>query len=121
MYETSNIAEAILNLCDQKGIPQTVVEKELGWGRGSIGKMKTSSPTIKKIAEFCNYFGVTMEYLLTGEDSPVPVRSVPLTDQERELLGIFRDMNREGKEKLLSLAKDLSQIYKKDGGQAQTA
>ena len=32
--------EIIKDLCDRKGIAVTVLEKELGFGRGSIGKLK---------------------------------------------------------------------------------
>lgn len=64
-----------------------------------------------------------MEYLLTGEDSPAPVRNVPLTDQERELLGIVRDMNREGRQKAMEYIKDLYDTgkYKKGITREQTA
>ena len=60
--------EVIKSLCDSRGIPVTVLEAQLGFSRGSIGKMKTAqdakSDRIKIIAD---YFGVSPEYILTGE------------------------------------------------------
>lgn len=60
--------DRIKELCDKNGIAVTALETQLGFGRGSIGKMRTaksvSADRVKKIAE---YFGVSAEYLLTGE------------------------------------------------------
>ena len=60
--------EVIKSLCDSRGIPVTVLETQLGFSRGSIGKMKNAhdakSDRIKIIAD---YFGVSPEYILTGE------------------------------------------------------
>lgn len=35
-----SVYEKVLELCKGYGIPQTVLEKELGFGRGSIGKLR---------------------------------------------------------------------------------
>lgn len=64
-----SVYERIQALCKEKGIAVTALEKELGFGRGSIGKLKnvsknTSAGRMQKIAD---YFGVTPEYLITGE------------------------------------------------------
>lgn len=59
------VYDKIKELCDKKGIAVTALEKELGWGRGSIGKVKKSgnmsSDRLQTIAE---YFGVSTDYLL---------------------------------------------------------
>lgn len=54
--------EKIKYLCDQKGIAITVLEKEIGFGRGSIGKLKTGSTTLKRLQIIADYFGVDVEY-----------------------------------------------------------
>ena len=64
------VYERIYNLCKERGISVTALEKELGFGRGSIGKLKgvsksTSSERINKIAD---YFDVYAEFLLRGEN-----------------------------------------------------
>ena len=125
--------KSMKEVCDVIGIKPSAVSN---W------KKRGSLPNGDTCLKISKYFGVSMEYLMTGKDweweaatpeeieafeklthplPSTPIQSVPLTDQERELVGMIRDMNREGREKLLSLAKDLSQLYKKDGGQAQTA
>jgi len=57
--------EKIQELCERDGTTVTSLEKDLGWGRGSIGKLKkggsTSSDRLQQVAE---YFHVSTDYLL---------------------------------------------------------
>lgn len=60
--------EIIQELCRKEGITITALEKELGFGRGSIGKLKKgismSSDRLKSISD---RFGISLEYLTTGK------------------------------------------------------
>lgn len=62
-----SLYDRIKALCDEHKIAVTKLESELGFARGSIGKLRnqkgTSSERIEAIA---NYFGVTADYLMTG-------------------------------------------------------
>ena len=62
--------EKIQELCDDHGIAITALEKELGWGRGSIGKLKkggsTSTDRLQALAE---YFQVSTDFLLEVQNS----------------------------------------------------
>lgn len=49
-------------LCKKKGMTITALEKELGFGRGTIGKWKNSSPTVDKLGAVASYFHVTLNY-----------------------------------------------------------
>ena len=61
----------IRELCQQRGIAITALEKELGFGRGSIGKLQKGSNTnSERIAKIANYFGVTTDYLMGIDTSP---------------------------------------------------
>lgn len=127
-------------ICDKKGVKISEVVRGTGIAYATISSWKAGkyTPKMDKLQKIADYLGVTLGELTAEWEAATPeeieafeklahplpstsIQSHPLTDQEQELLRIFRDMNREGREKLLSLAKDLSQIYKKDGGQAQTA
>lgn len=57
----------IRELCKRKGMTLASLEKELGYANGSIAKSdgKTQSARIKAIADF---FGVSMEYIMTGTE-----------------------------------------------------
>ena len=60
--------EIIADLCKQRGIAITALEKELGFGRGYIGKFKTRGtiPTVKKLQQIADYFGVSVSDLISG-------------------------------------------------------
>ena len=61
--------DVIVNLCKDKGIAVTALEKELGFGRGSIGKMKSGKkPSADRLQKIADYFGVTVDYLMTGTE-----------------------------------------------------
>ena len=59
--------DRINELCKERGISITALEEELGFGRGSIGKLKKgttmSSARLQKIAD---RLGTTSDYLLNG-------------------------------------------------------
>ena len=57
--------DIIRQLCSKKGISISQLENELEYGNGSIAKSKNmSADRMYKIAQ---YFGVSVEYLLTGK------------------------------------------------------
>lgn len=68
--------DRIAELCKRRGISITALENELGFGRGSIGKLKKgitmSSERLNKIAE---RLATTSDYLLNGDD---------MSDEERQ-------------------------------------
>ena len=61
--------ERIKNLCDNKGISMNKLEEILGFGKGYISKLGTTTPNTSKIKLIADYFGVSVDYILTGEDT----------------------------------------------------
>lgn len=59
--------DVIVGLCKDHKLAITALERELGFGRGSIGKLKTGNTTLERLQKIADYFGVTVEYLTTGE------------------------------------------------------
>ncbi len=51
----------IKRLCDQRGITLTQLEKDLGFSAGALQKWRTSEPSIGKVLQLCNYFGVSLD------------------------------------------------------------
>ena len=81
--------EIINQLCKGKGISLAQLEKELDYGNGSLAKSKNmSADRMYKIAQ---YFGVSMEYLMTG-------KTMSETDDELSILrqqqSILMDINK---------------------------
>lgn len=63
--------ERIESLRKSKGISQGDLEKELNFSNGSISKWKKGTPKPERLQKIAEYFGVTMDYLMTGEEKEV--------------------------------------------------
>lgn len=72
-----NILDRIKNLCNEKGISQRGLEKELNLGNAATSKWITSSPNVETLIKIADYFGVSVDYLL-GRDKQMkpPQRDV---------------------------------------------
>lgn len=44
------------------------LEKELGFGNGTIGKWQKASPSVDKLKKVADWFGVTLDELLATND-----------------------------------------------------
>lgn len=70
--------DEIKKLCDENKIPMTKLEEELGFGRGSIGKMKNAKrPNADRLQKIADYFGVPLSDLMesTG-DTPKKKKNI---------------------------------------------
>ena len=56
-------------LCRERGIAVTALEKELGFGRRSIGKLRNSQTSAERLQKIADYFNVTVDYLVNGTDN----------------------------------------------------
>lgn len=63
------VYERIESLRKERKISQGNLEKELGFSNGSISKWKTSMPKPERLQKIVDYFGVTVDYLMTGNES----------------------------------------------------
>ncbi|MBQ1684679.1 MAG: helix-turn-helix transcriptional regulator [Clostridia bacterium] len=63
------ILENIKHLCEQQGINISRLERELGFGNATIRGWENSSPSVVKLKKVADYFGVTIESLITNEGS----------------------------------------------------
>ena len=61
--------ERIKSLCKDYGISMNKLEETLGFGKGYISKLGNSTPNATKIKKIADYFGVTVDYLMTGKDN----------------------------------------------------
>jgi transcriptional regulator len=50
-------------LCKERGISIHTMEKELGFGGGTISRWKNSNPGFDKILKIANFLGVSVEFL----------------------------------------------------------
>jgi len=57
----------IQRLCRENGSSLSRLEKELGFSRGALFKWDTNTPGIDKVQKVANYFGVTIDSLVSKE------------------------------------------------------
>lgn len=81
------LKERIQQLCKQFGISMNQLEDQLGFGKGYISKLGKSTPNVTKIQKIAEFFGVSVDYLMNGENSTQPELSAK---DERD---ITKDLN----------------------------
>ncbi len=85
------IYERIESLRKSKGLSQGKLEKQLGFSNGSISKWKNSTPKVERLQKLADFFGVSVEYLMTGkEDEQKEEDNTDLKQKYRELEELLR-------------------------------
>lgn len=59
--------EQIKRMCTEKGITIFRLERDLGFGNGTVRKWAHSTPGADKLKRIADYFGVTTDELLKEE------------------------------------------------------
>lgn len=54
--------EKIKELCKEKGISITGLERELGFSRGSLCKIDKNEPSMERLEKLASYFGIPVAY-----------------------------------------------------------
>ena len=100
----------IETLRKEAGISQGKLEKELGFSNGSISKWKNSTPNPERLKKLADYFDVSVEYLMTGEETRFTVEQakldVQLAKQQKrikEYMLKFANLSEEKRNQIMSL------------------
>jgi len=96
------LIERIQSLCEEHGTSLVGLERTLGFGRGTIRKWDTSSPSIDKLGAVADYFNTSTDFLRTGKQS----------NDDEEVRAIARNMKNlsvEKKKLLNDLIKTMSE------------
>jgi SOS-response transcriptional repressors (RecA-mediated autopeptidases) len=67
-----NSVERVKLICKERKIPISKLEKDLGFANGYIGQLKKGSFPDDRLSAIADYFGVTVDYLMTGEEPNIP-------------------------------------------------
>lgn len=70
-----NSVERVKNICKEKKIPISKLEKDLGFSNGYIAQLRKGTFPADRLALIANYFGVTTSYLLGIETKKAPTVS----------------------------------------------
>lgn len=74
MYET------IKKLSKKSGISINKLELELGFSKGSLCRIDVNKPSADKLQKIADYFGVNLDYLMTGKKTKENSNSAKLAD-----------------------------------------
>ena len=66
--------ENVERLCAEKGVSIWALEAAIKVGNGTIGKWKTSSARVSTVKKVADYFGVTVDDLLTDNTTTEDVQ-----------------------------------------------
>lgn len=69
------IVERIKSECKKNNTNMSSLEKEIGLGTGAIGKWNNSKPSADSLYNVARLLHCSMEYLLTGNDTPPELSS----------------------------------------------
>lgn len=61
--------EQIRRLCTEKGITIFKLERDLGFGNGTVRGWATANPQSDKLKRVADYFGVTVDELLKDDQA----------------------------------------------------
>ena len=64
------LLDNIKSLCKAKGVSQRKMEQDIGISNGASSKWGSSSPSADVLQKLSSYFGVSINYLVTGKDEP---------------------------------------------------
>lgn len=113
--------ETLKNLRDIKGITQKDLAKYLGVSRATIAGYETKNhqPDYEKLEKLARYFEVSIDYLLTGDDSfHIERMKRPLINErvlDTEVINVYKTLSAEAKQDALKYLKllQLKQKYTK--------
>lgn len=116
-----NVYERIQQLCKKKGVSVRQMEIDNGMIRGKAGKWKTYTPKADALLQLSEYFGVSTDYILTGEDDGISkerlhtdpeiielVNEVARIPEAKVFLSAIKDMPKEDLETITSLVKKMT-------------
>lgn len=83
-----SIYERIESLRKSQRISQGKLEKELGFSNGSVSKWKNSTPTPERLQKLADYFGVSVDFLMTGKEDEEDGNMV----ENRDLKAKYQDI-----------------------------
>ncbi|ADZ83548.1 helix-turn-helix domain protein [Cellulosilyticum lentocellum DSM 5427] len=86
------LVEKIQELCRRNATTQSSLERELGFGKGTISKWDKSSPSTDKLQKVADYFHVSIDYLLEREDKILKLNSRDEKDIAKSLEKIMSNL-----------------------------
>lgn len=100
-------------LLDENGLKNADIARLTGISNMTLSDWKNgkSTPKQDKLKKIADYFGVSVEYLMTGEEKKIP--NPLLADDFTTLIELYDSSNKDGQERIMEYAKMIAKEYKK--------
>ena len=89
-----NSVERVKELCKERKIPISKLEKDLGFSNGYIGQLRKGVFPSDRLMLIADYLKVSADYLMTGE-TPSEKKEVSLTPRDERDIEKILDQTRE--------------------------
>lgn len=90
-----SIREKISKLCQKNNITVQKLEKDLNFGGGTISKWNTSSPKLDNLVKVCDYFHVSIDWLLDRDINKN--YNYVVSEHEQNIINMYRTLSTEVK------------------------
>ena len=90
-----SIREKISKLCQNNNITVQKLEKDLNFGGGTISKWNTSSPKLDNLVKVCDYFHVSIDWLLDRDINKN--YNYVVSEHEQNIINMYRTLSTEVK------------------------
>lgn len=106
-----------VNLCSEKGVAPTKVILDLGISRSSVTTWKTKNPSRANLKKIADYFGVSVDELLSDNATDAKKEVVPVgtTSRDEQSDYIMRALSSMPKD-MLDNIEEICRLYNNDPG-----
>lgn len=102
-----DILDRIKKLCKLKGITLSRMEKDIGLSQGAAYKWKNSSPSLEVLEKLSNFFNVSVDYIMSGNEKEKP--EIPNFEPEHlELIELYSKLKEEQKSAVINLLRSFA-------------
>lgn len=111
-FNNEEMVKRMVRIQEEHGISKRALSVKLGMATNAMGDWIKGNgrPSVEVVDRFSKLFRVSVAYLIYGDDGE---KAVPSTQQEKDLLALFRALPYDRKEMILSYAKSISDVGKK--------
>lgn len=88
------MVDRIIDLCRENGTNLRQLELALGFSNGIIQSWRKKEPSANRVCAVAEFFGVSVEWLMTGEEKTAPAVKAPeLSEYESTFLETIRKLS----------------------------
>lgn len=93
-----SLYERLQETCIRQNITFKQLEREVGFGNGTLKKWEKQKPGYDKVLAVANKLQISLTWLITGKEA------AELTEEEQRLVDYYRQADTRGKRRILQTA-----------------